>query len=68
MAAEQLDDTRRPDDPRPPTHDAAPVMAPTPARQGRADNRVRYILGISIALVVIAFVMIYFAYPTPTPT
>lgn len=67
MAAERLDDTRSPDDPRPPTHDAAPVMAPTPARQGRADNRVRYILGIGIALVVIAFIAVYFGTPTPPP-
>jgi|GEM_PF-5385840 len=42
-------------------------MAPTPARQGRADNRVRYILGIGLALVVIAFIAVYFGTPTPTP-
>ncbi len=72
MSAERLDDTRAPansrapGDPRPPAHDAAPVMNPTPARQGRTDNRVRYILGIGLVLVVIAFVAVYFGTPTPT--
>lgn len=65
MSAERLDDTRPLDDPRPPPHDAAPVMAPTPARQGRETHRVRYILGIGIVLVVIAFVAVYFGTPTP---
>ena len=65
MSAERLDDTRAPADPRPPAHDAAPVMNPTPARQGRADNRVRYILGIGLVLVIIAFVAVYFGTPTP---
>ncbi|MFM9861653.1 hypothetical protein RUR49_24585 [Pseudoxanthobacter sp. M-2] len=41
-------------------------MNPTPARQGRTDNRVRYILGIGLVLVVIAFVAVYFGTPTPT--
>ena len=67
MPAEQLDDTRPRGDPRPPTHDSAPVMAPTPARQGKADNRVRYILGIGLVLVAIAFVAVYFGTPTPAP-
>ena len=65
MSADRLNDTRAPDDPRPEPHDSAPVMNPTPARQGRADNRVRYILGIGIVLVVIAFVAVYFGTPTP---
>jgi hypothetical protein len=74
MAAERLDDSRitreeprPPGDPRPPAHDAAPVVAPTAVRQGKADNRVRYILGIGIALVAIAFIVIYFVTPSPNP-
>lgn len=67
MSAERLDDTREPGDPRPPAHDSAPVMTATPARQGRADNRVRYILGIGLVLVVIAFIAIYVGVPTPNP-
>lgn len=67
MSAEQLDDSRSPSDPRPPPHDAAPVMAPTPARQGRADNRVRYMLGFGLGLVVIAFIAVYFGTPVPAP-
>ncbi len=59
------DGPRAADDPRPPAHDAAPVVAPTAVRQGKTDNRVRYILGIGIALVAIAFVVIYFVTPTP---
>jgi len=65
MSAERLDDTRASGDPRPPAHDAAPVMNPTPARQGRTGNRVRYVLGIGLALIVIAFVAVYFGTPTP---
>lgn len=59
------DGPRQAGDPRPPAHDAAPVVAPTAARQGKADNRVRYILGIGIVLVAIAFVVVYFMTPTP---
>jgi hypothetical protein len=59
------DGPRPADDPRPPAHDAAPVVAPTAVRQGKADNRVRYILGIGIALVAIAFIVVYFVTPTP---
>lgn len=64
-APPQPDGPRAADDPRPPAHDAAPVVAPTAVRQGRADNRVRYILGIGIALVAIAFIVVYFVTPTP---
>ena len=64
MSAEHLNDPRGPGDPRPPVHDAAPVMNATPARQGRSDNRVRFILGIGLVLVVVAFVAVYFGTPT----
>jgi len=62
MAAPQNDDARSVDDPRPPTHDAAPVMTPTDARQGRPVHRVRYVLGIGLAAVVVIFIAIYFGY------
>jgi hypothetical protein len=37
-------------------------LPPTDARQGAITGRVRYILAISVALVVIAFAIIYFVY------
>jgi len=40
-------------------------MTPTDARQGRPVHRVRYVLGIGIAVVVIAFLVIYFGYSPP---
>ena len=50
-----------------PARQATPVRRlTTPPRQGRTDNRVRYILGIGLVLVVIAFVAVYFGTPTPT--
>jgi len=36
------------------------VVQATPARQGAAGLGVRYVLGIGLALVVIAFAIIYF--------
>jgi len=68
MTAQRIEDadTRAPGDPRPPPHDAAPVMLPNEARQGRPVHRVRYILGIGLAAVVVALAVIYFGY-TPSP-
>jgi hypothetical protein len=60
-----MDDGRAADDPRPPAHDAAPVMTPTDARQGRPAHVARYVLGIGLVVVVIAFVAIYFGYTPP---
>jgi hypothetical protein len=37
-------------------------LPPTDARQGQTTGRVRYILAISVALVVVAFAIIYFMY------
>ena len=37
-------------------------MPPVEARQGQMTGRVRYILAISVALVVIAFAIIWFIY------
>jgi hypothetical protein len=37
-------------------------MPPTQARQGRMTGHVRYILAVSVALVVVAFAVIYFIY------
>jgi hypothetical protein len=60
-----MDDGRAADDPRPPTHDAAPVMTPTEARQARPAHVARYVLGIGLVVVVIAFLAIYFGYTPP---
>lgn len=65
MASDSLNDSRPSGDPRPPAHDSAPLMATEEARQGRTGNRVRYILGVGIVLVVVAFLVIYFAVPAP---
>lgn len=46
-------------DRRPPTHDAAPVKAPVESRQGVTGHRVRYVLGAGLALVIVAFALIY---------
>ena len=37
-------------------------MPPTEARQGLMTGRVRYILAVSVALVVAAFAIVYFIY------
>ena len=37
-------------------------MRPVDARQAQTTGRLRYILGISVALVVIAFAIIWFVY------
>ena len=37
-------------------------MPPTDARQAQTTGRLRYILAISVALVVAAFAIIYFIY------
>lgn len=62
MTQSRIDDTRAPSDPRPPVHDAAPVMTPNEARQGRPVRMVRYVLGVGLALIVIIFLAIYFGY------
>jgi hypothetical protein len=47
------------DQPLPPK---AEHISPVEARQARMTGHVRYILAISVALVVIAFAIIYFIY------
>jgi hypothetical protein len=37
-------------------------MPPVEARQAQTTGRVRYILAVSVALVVVAFAIIYFIY------
>jgi hypothetical protein len=37
-------------------------MPPVEARQARTTGRLRYILGASLALVVVAFLVLYFIY------
>lgn len=37
-------------------------LLPTEARQGLMTGRVRYILAISVTLVIVAFAIIYFIY------
>jgi hypothetical protein len=43
-------------------HDAAPVLTPEESRQGVITGRVRWVLAISVTLVVIAFVAVYVLY------
>jgi len=50
-----------PDANRKPDGDAAPEATPRQARQGIELNRQRYVLGISLALVVVVFAAIYAA-------
>ncbi|HWE07388.1 MAG TPA: hypothetical protein VG274_11805 [Rhizomicrobium sp.] len=38
------------------------VLPPVDARQGVALGHMRYVLGISVTLAVVAFAVIYFAY------
>jgi hypothetical protein len=45
------------------THDSAPVKGPTEARQGKPYHRVRYVLFIGLALIVVAFAATYFLTP-----
>lgn len=63
----------------PPAGQVAPVLEPTEARQGATHHNVRYVLGISLTLVVLAMLVAYFAFfpettgpretaPSPTNT
>ena len=45
-----------------PLPERAEHMPPAEARQARITGRVRYMLAISVALIVIAFAIIYFVY------
>jgi hypothetical protein len=45
----------------PDRHDSSAVKAPTAARQGQKLGRVRYVLGFSVALAVIAMIIVFFA-------
>jgi hypothetical protein len=54
-----MDASRQPrPQPRPP-EDRAPVLSRRSARQGVTGHNVRYVLGFSLAAVVIAFIIIY---------
>jgi hypothetical protein len=44
------------------TTEHRPVVSKTEARQGVTGHNVRYVLGFSLAAVIIAFAVIYFAY------
>ena len=54
-----MNDQVSPEQPLPPK---AEHLRPVEARQARMTGRVRYILTISVALVVIAFAIIWFVY------
>ena len=43
----------------PDRHDSNAVKAPTDARQGQKLGRMRYVLAISVALAVIAMVLVF---------
>ena len=42
------------------THNGPPVVETTRARQAVAPGHVRYVLSVSVVLVVVAFAIIYF--------
>jgi hypothetical protein len=44
----------------PDRHDSSAIKAPTAARQGQKLGRVRYVLGFSVALAVIAMIIVFF--------
>lgn len=41
-----------------------PELTPTEARQGQPLNRMRYVLGIGIALVILGFIVSYLLAPS----
>jgi hypothetical protein len=45
----------------------APTLEPNEARGGVTQHNVRFVLGISIALVVVLFAIVYFAFVVGTP-
>jgi hypothetical protein len=68
-------DDRRDEAPEPPlpANGPAPVLKPNEARQGTTHHNVRYVLGISLAGVIILYIIIYFGFfgggaPTPGTT
>lgn len=40
----------------------APALEPNEARQGATHHNVRYVLGFGVAGVIVAFVVVYFAF------
>ena len=49
------------------TEGAPPIQKPTiEARQGRRGQRVIIILAVSLVLITIAYVLLYFYHPAPT--
>ncbi len=49
----------------------APVLEPNEARGATTHHNVRYVLAISVAVLIVAFAIVYFAFfsssPTPVP-
>ena len=56
MAKSQLDQTHAPG-----TDSPSPVLDAETARQGKTLNVMRYVLGMSLALVILAFIIAYAA-------
>lgn len=57
---------RHSNDPRHHTDDDPAELSPKQARAGKTLNVMRYVLGISLAAVIVAFAVIYIIYSGPT--
>jgi hypothetical protein len=44
------------------THDSHPIMNPQDARQGVTLGHVRYVLGFSLTLAILAGIVVYFSF------
>jgi hypothetical protein len=57
-------DDKTDEDPRgtPPADGRRPVLEPNEARQGVTHHNVRRVLGISLVLLVLAYLVVYFGY------
>lgn len=54
--------------PRAPGGRITPVLEPNEARQGATHHNVRYVLGVSLAVVIVAMAVAYFAFFPRTTT
>jgi hypothetical protein len=58
-------DSKTDEDPRPrpsPPEGRAPVLEPNEARQGITHMHVRRVLGISLIVLIVAYIVVYFVY------
>jgi len=50
--------------PKPTGPHGEPELTPNEARQGKPIHRMRFVLGIGIALVILGFIISYLVFPT----